>query len=931
MPLINNNNKNIYNKKNYKGGGLKKFNKVFELVAPMVAFPVASRNDRYGSVVAISGDGNIMAIGGPYYSDYDSEENICRAKCCGIVNIYMFDNNQWKLKGSPIIGNSENAMLGIAIDINYDGSAIIIGAANLQYGMARYLDYSEKKEMPSSNQEKLEQATKIINIATGTSTEYSPIALIFKASGQKYAEEDKNLDILLGPVQNLIYDNNNVSPEGYGRPDIDIRCRGNVRVYKWLEGEWKNIISFDGPKSCLPENLGSSVAIDGLGKTISFGSPRFSMARRYREKIAGSISHFFAGILETGGEIVSLILPSTAILNVITGASTLTIGVLEQLDTFRAQTQEFFDIEKKHRGVVIDGHAINFIRGLVEYGIKGDLPEFEFLEFSYRTNHMIARDMGMVEVFKINNTSDYTVKAHRGRNFEFNPRMQILNTNLTDNLKNQILTNIGKPKLSGSVNGGGFFGSSISMNEAGNKFVTWDAEEKVVKTCIEGLLRGWHVITEVLNIENYDVTVVNLSMSKDGNSLAVGLPNHNNGVVLTYFWRGLDNIWMRRSNDDDSLGGVFLRGDAGDKYGNSLSLNYNGTILAVGSPFSKGNNIEEKDAGNVKFYKWNNQVETWDVYGSVIRGYFGNLLGTSIKLSNDGNTIVIGAPGMHTEFNGAYVEGEYGYAKVYKFINGDWNQNCFDSSESTDLTYIPTPRAPPITTTEMRGMKIVNLYLNIKYVDLGINIPSTSSIDEIISDVNTELAGYYNHSYIIKNKRGHLSRFDREVNVIRRPSFMNENPLILLKGDVFDIHDNHGPWVEGEVDGIISATHDVDTSEVGDYSMTFNVAITKNAYDNTILSLRKEVKVIPKKTIFKIGGTQIVRQFNRYDDLGAIIKDSDNNILDPNLIKTNITFSTDVIGEYEVIYTADHTPAVKRKVIVSSPYVQSLQSLYNQL
>lgn len=1093
MPIINNNNKNLYNLNYHNSEDIKYFPRIYDQYLPSLYTHVGSTCDRYGSVVAISPDGNTIAVGSPYYSDTSDEGTLFRTRLCGMVKIYKFDGNNWYLKGEPIVGPRKDYMLGISIDMNNDGTKIIIGSAAIEYGPSRCLDYfstpdvesnttaiyNDSKEIYDGVKAGLENSLTLTDIAvatTGTGAvkagAAAGVTLIANMTTDALIDGrlDKEPDVLLSIQQNSYFEDG-ISPEGNGYPDINIKGRGNVRIYEWINGEWYNTLSFDGSEYDIPENFGSSVAMDSIGETIAIGSPRFSIAERYRERKDVEDWVIFLKILQTVGNHILTVAGGGAGM-IIAGIEMTIDAVMNAIEDASKVSDRFLQREKDI------AHSVEYFRE----------KDKEWMDPApYRTQHTIYRDMGQILFYDIKDRKNYKLKTTKTENYFKKPTLLNISPTKAWIIKEEkIQANIKKGnKLIGDRMGGSYYGEVIAMNKVGNKIVTFNKNDHSINTQVNLS----YFADPIFISHDYDLSKVLLTMSGDGNKLAVGLPNHSItwqkvGVVLIFVWHEVDRGWRRSStNDDASGGGVLLRGNnGGDKFGNSISLNYDGTILAVGSPFSKGPTEGDTNAGRVTVYKWNDGLESWGYHGSLIQGAKDNLLGTSLKLSHLGDTIVIGAPCKHinsehftfkptiykemtrthkfteeysingtkfekdvedyvfgqgrisgsntttdsfveisndsndytdnempmdnitddsvginpviygdpvdnktgtsyvdylskyynsytktvknlrysinTESNdinipnydtdtiewmiyktvikkrravSLYEEGKYGFVKVFKFINGDWNQNCKDSTESTDLTLVPFIPELPVNFTQMNGMKIFNLYVDAEYVDPGITIPSGHILYKTISDINTKVAGYYNNAYLIKNKRGHVSRFDREVNIIRRPSINNTSPVIILKGDTFNENVNYGVSMDGHVDELIATTHDVDTAIVGDYSIIYSVAIAKYIYKSEVIALKRDVKVIPKKIITINGGTQMVRQFNKYKDLGATIKDTDNNILSPKLITTSITFSTDELGTYYVTYSAEYTTSVTRRVIVTSPYKKTMQSLMYEL
>lgn len=1074
MPLINNNNKNLYNLENHKPGPIKYFARIYENLLDGFKSQVASTCDRYGSVVAISGDGKTIAVGAPHYSDNTDEPSLDRTKLCGMVKIYIFNGQKWVLKGNPILGPKKNYMLGIAIDINNDGSIIVIGSSALAYGVNRYLDFSSLvSESPASNVENVETASGIkdyfssgYDLASDASKKAKTgSALTFIANTATdavlKAQTEAEPDILLSIQDNTNFDNSVISPEGNGYPDLNIKGRGNVSTYEWLEGEWNITTCIDGEEYNIPGNLGATVAItkrlnNNIKDKIACGSPNFTNSVWYRERKSIADWAFALGIIQKVANLVLTVYSGGTALLI--EAATMTISnIAEEIDNKKKVNDKILQREKDIK---------NNIRHKSARKIEGvDVAP-------YRSNHIVFRNIGVLNVYDLTKNIKAYKKTEGSVGYlkryntstglspeeaKYAKYISVQNKNMNSFMIEWINTDEETYK-----------GETLAMDAESNSTITFNKKTNSIEKS-DG--------TSIITISNdYDTSKVNLAISGNGKKIAVGLPNHSItwqavGVVLIFIWSETNNVWVRNSsNDDPSAGGELLRGGSeepgGDKYGNSLALNYDGTILAVGSPFSRGGTIDDTDAGNVKVYKWNSQIESWLLHGSIIYGTKNNLLGTSIKLSNNGETLIIGAPGKHInstyftckattfqEFtrtikydyvwasriseaykkenekkpivtsqfhntvepndssehsdekmpydtfigeetegltpliygdspdifgtsyidysskyyasytkttrspggsrNGAikitkliiyktvikkrrvityYDEGQYGFVKVFKFINGDWNQNCFESTESTPIRDVPIiPPIPPIIITELRGGKTINLYVNTEYIDKGMNITVGSSIAEIISDVNIKVDGYYNYSYIIQNKRGHIARFDREVNVIRRPYFTSKDPIIIFKGDIFDVNGNYGVSLDESVEEIIGRSNNINNLVYGDYTLTYEVSITKKPYNSDVITLTRPVRVIPKKIITINSGIQVVRQFNKYKDLGATIKDTDGNILNPNLITTTIPFTTNVVGTYYVTYSAEYTTSVTRKVIVASPYVKSFQSLINDI
>lgn len=137
-----------------------------------------------------------------------------------------------------------------------------------------------------------------------------------------------------------------------------------------------------------------------------------------------------------------------------------------------------------------------------------------------------------------------------------------------------------------------------------------------------------------------------LSLSSDGSIVAIGARLNddngtNSGKVKVYQYN--ENSWTQL--------GQGIEGDLFDQSGNSVSLSSNGNVVAVGA-FANSDNANA--SGQVKVYQ--NNAGTWIQIGQDINGLAElDLSGTSVSLSFDGYILAIGAPGNNSDNNEGYV------------------------------------------------------------------------------------------------------------------------------------------------------------------------------------------------------------------------------------------------------------------------------------
>jgi len=157
-----------------------------------------------------------------------------------------------------------------------------------------------------------------------------------------------------------------------------------------------------------------------------------------------------------------------------------------------------------------------------------------------------------------------------------------------------------------------------------------------------------------------DASGISVSMNSDGSIVAIGAPfNDGNGT-----WSGQVRIYENQSGTWTQIG-QDINGEAyEDRFGWSISLNSDGTIVAIGAPYNDGNG---SDAGHVRIFE--NQSGTWTQIGQDIGGEAaGDRSGVSVKLSSDGSVVAIGA--NWNDGNGSLA----GQARIFENQSGTWTQ-----------------------------------------------------------------------------------------------------------------------------------------------------------------------------------------------------------------------------------------------------------------
>ncbi len=155
-------------------------------------------------------------------------------------------------------------------------------------------------------------------------------------------------------------------------------------------------------------------------------------------------------------------------------------------------------------------------------------------------------------------------------------------------------------------------------------------------------------------------------MSLDGSTLAIGKVTGN--ITNNY---GIVKVYRLNAGTkkwDETITPFDLYFN--DKmFGYSLAISEDGNTLAIGAPTNKEFN---KERGCVKVYTWNSKNNSWDLKGNQLIGdistdeFVGEQFGKSVAISSDGNVVVVGAP---TYKDQGKIRGRI---VVYEWSNKSW-------------------------------------------------------------------------------------------------------------------------------------------------------------------------------------------------------------------------------------------------------------------
>jgi Secretion system C-terminal sorting domain/FG-GAP repeat len=172
----------------------------------------------------------------------------------------------------------------------------------------------------------------------------------------------------------------------------------------------------------------------------------------------------------------------------------------------------------------------------------------------------------------------------------------------------------------------------------------------------------WSQIGADINGEAVDDgSGVSVSLSSDGNTVAIGAKENDGGGgsaghVRIYHYNG--TTWTQVGSDIDGEAAV-------DRSGVSVSVSSDGNTVAIGAQENDGNG---NYAGHVRIYNYNGTA--WAQVGADIDGEAAyDQSGGSVSVSSDGNTVAIGAYGNTSSA---------GHVRIYHYNGTAWTQQGAD-------------------------------------------------------------------------------------------------------------------------------------------------------------------------------------------------------------------------------------------------------------
>jgi hypothetical protein len=228
------------------------------------------------------------------------------------------------------------------------------------------------------------------------------------------------------------------------------------------------------------------------------------------------------------------------------------------------------------------------------------------------------------------------------------------------------------PRLVGTTNGtvdaGARQGTSVALSADGNTAIIGGPMDNIFINGLPGQGAAWVFTRSNGSWAQQGAKLVgsggsntaeqglSVALSADGNTAAVGGPNDNTGDGAVWVFTRSNGAWSQVGMK--LVGSGAINGNPGAEQGTAVALSGDGNTLMVGGP--------NDNAGDGAVWVFVQSNGSWTQQGNKLATSpvtSNETLGTSLALSTDGNTAIVGATG-----------GSTGEAWVFTRSNGSWAQ-----------------------------------------------------------------------------------------------------------------------------------------------------------------------------------------------------------------------------------------------------------------
>ena len=242
-----------------------------------------------------------------------------------------------------------------------------------------------------------------------------------------------------------------------------------------------------------------------------------------------------------------------------------------------------------------------------------------------------------------------------------------------------------------------------------------------------------NIQSEQFQLEYFPENLYDIDVANNGNTACIGDFGYDSsefdrvGKVTVYDY--IDTRWQIRGNP------IFFGDEVGD-FGRKVAITQDGNTVVATSTETK--NSSGENIGSASVFEWKNG--SWLQKGATILGIENIGYGASVTISDDGNTIVVGAPESWSRiFTYKFIDGEWQLVSsfrpevvFYLDIGKDLSLAANGLRLAVGLDEIPTTQNDISST---RGVVIVYDWINNEWAQSSNPIVGEQRVDGILSGI----------------------------------------------------------------------------------------------------------------------------------------------------------------------------------------------------
>ena len=238
-------------------------------------------------------------------------------------------------------------------------------------------------------------------------------------------------------------------------------------------------------------------------------------------------------------------------------------------------------------------------------------------------------------------------------------------------IEGDVITQLGQNILSLDAGDDDRYGTDVAINYDGSVIATssalaGDPNLKSGRVRVYQLSNNnWDQIGQDIDGENSgDYGGNSIDISDDGNIIVVS-SHLNDGEDSAFNNTGQVRIFRLVNNTWTQIGEDIYGEAAEDRFGIQVSINSDGSMVAISAPYNDIDSIDDDNYGHVRVYQ--NLNDTWTQLGQDIDGEnVDDLLGWSLDINGGGTIIAIGTRNDDQVFDDA------GKVTIYQIVGGSW-------------------------------------------------------------------------------------------------------------------------------------------------------------------------------------------------------------------------------------------------------------------